>query len=61
MALTDFLRSLEAELRLRGVPFDLAILWAFAEGVWSLAQDDPEPGRWADEFLNALAATAAPQ
>jgi hypothetical protein len=42
------------ELVLRGGPFDRADLVPFAEDVWPLAEDDPEPGRWADAFLVAL-------
>jgi hypothetical protein len=45
--------ALEIELRLRGRPFDRADVTTFAEGVWLLAEDDPEPGRWADAFLVA--------
>jgi hypothetical protein len=55
----DFTAALEQELRLRGVPFDLAELLAFAEDVWPLADDPADIGRWATAFLEARAGVAA--
>ena len=46
------------ELRLRGDPFDRRDLETFAADVWPLAEDDPEPGRWASEFIGAAKQTA---
>jgi hypothetical protein len=53
MSLSDFITSLEMELRLRGEPFDRRDLETFASDVWPLAEEDPEPGRWTAEFLEA--------
>ena len=51
MTQSDFAASLEHELQLRRVAFDLADVLEFAASVWAIAQVDPEPVRWADEFL----------
>jgi hypothetical protein len=48
-----FVRALEAELRLRGEPFGLADLLAFAEAARPLMREDPDPGRWAREFIDS--------
>jgi hypothetical protein len=56
-----FVRALEAELRLRGVPFDLRDLLAFAESVWRIAEDDPNPLLWADAFVKEVRAAARSQ
>jgi hypothetical protein len=53
MSHPDFLTGLEAELRLRGVAFDRADVLAFADAVWPLAQEDTDPVKWADCFLEA--------
>jgi hypothetical protein len=58
MSSTDFAAALEAELHRLGVPFDRAELLAFAACVWPLAADEPDPGRWAREFLEAAAPCA---
>jgi hypothetical protein len=50
---SDFLSGLDAELHLRGLSFTRANVLAFAEGVWQLAQEDPDPVRWADAFVEA--------
>ena len=50
---SDFLSGLEAALRLRGVPFSRADLLAFADDVRQLAQEDPDPVRWAECFIEA--------
>jgi hypothetical protein len=50
MTLADFVLSLSLELRLRGEPFDRADLETFARDVWPLVED-PDPARWATEFL----------
>jgi hypothetical protein len=55
---SEFLRLLEAELRLRGVAFELRDVLGFTEAVWPLAWHDPNPVRWADAFLEARAARA---
>jgi hypothetical protein len=50
-----FVRALEAELRLRGTAFAFGDLLTFAEAAWPLMREDPDPGRWADAFLEARA------
>jgi hypothetical protein len=49
----DFLAGLEQELRLRGLPFSRADVLAFTDDAWQLAQEDPDPVRWADAFVEA--------
>jgi hypothetical protein len=56
MSRDNFTAALDQELRLRGVPFDLAELLAFAADVWPLADDAADVGRWAGAFLEACAA-----
>jgi hypothetical protein len=53
MSQSDFVTALEMELQLRAVAFDRGELVTFAEDVWSLAEEDPEPIRWAEAFLIA--------
>ena len=59
MSLPDFLAGLEAELRLCGVAFSQADLLAFADAVWPLGEDDPDPVRWADAFIETGDAEAS--
>ncbi len=54
----DFLALVEADLRLRHVPFDLAELRAFVEDVFTLVAPDDLPGRWAEAFLKSRRAGA---
>ena len=49
----DFLVLVEADLRLRHVPFDLAELRAFVADVFPLVAPDDLPGRWAEVFLKS--------
>jgi hypothetical protein len=53
MAPDDFAAGLEQELQLRGVPFSRADVLAFAEAVWVLAAEDPDPVRWTKCFIEA--------
>jgi hypothetical protein len=53
MTQAEFVQALESELHLRGVPFDRAALLAFVASVWPLAEEDPDPARWAAAFLEA--------
>jgi hypothetical protein len=53
MTQAEFAAGLEAELRLRGLPFSRANVLAFADEVWPLAQDDPDPVKWVDAFVEA--------
>jgi hypothetical protein len=50
---SDFLSGLEAELRLRVLPFGRADVLAFSDDVWDLASEDPDPVRWAECFIEA--------
>jgi hypothetical protein len=50
---SDFAPGLEAELHLRGLFFSRAEVLAFADNVWQLAQEAPDPVRWADAFVEA--------
>jgi hypothetical protein len=51
MSQSDFSKALESELRLRGVPFDLAALLSFVESAWPLIAENPDIAFWATEFL----------
>lgn len=51
MTLPEFATALVHELQARQTPCDLIEMPDFAAGVWPAAQQDPEPVRWADEFL----------
>jgi hypothetical protein len=53
MSELDFTAALEDELRLRGLAFSRADVLVFVHSVWQLAQDDPDPVRWADAFVEA--------
>ena len=48
-----FFALVEADLRLRHVPFDLAELRAFVADVFPLVAPDDLPGRWAEVFLKS--------
>lgn len=56
---SGFLASLESELQLRGVPFDLAALQEFVADAWPLIADDPDVQKWADAFTETYAAGPA--
>jgi hypothetical protein len=51
MTRTAFLCALAWQLTLAGVPFIRPELEAFVDDVWPLAEEDPDPSRWAREFL----------
>jgi hypothetical protein len=51
MTPNDFTAALRSELHFRNTPFDGAALEAFAASVYPLVDDEPDVGRWADEFL----------
>jgi hypothetical protein len=53
MTLPDFITALEQDPRFRGVAFDRADVLTFAADVWPIAEEDPDPGRWAEAFLEA--------
>ena len=58
MTTQDFLPRVEAELQARFVPFDRGHLRAFLEAAWPLVEDDPDPLRWAREFVEAAGVEA---
>jgi hypothetical protein len=51
----DFFALLERDLQLRHVPFDQVELLEFLADVWPLTRHEPDPQRWAEVFLVALA------
>jgi hypothetical protein len=51
MSKTEFFLSVEADLRLRHVPFDQGELRAFVRDVWPLVEAGDTPERWAECFL----------
>jgi hypothetical protein len=53
MSKAESFALVEADLRLRHVPFDAAELAAFVEDVWDLARHEPDAQRWAEAFLVA--------
>jgi hypothetical protein len=54
LTLPEFVEALEHELQFRGMPFTRAELLAFVVSAWTLIEDDPDVGRWAWEFLEAM-------
>jgi hypothetical protein len=48
-----FIAALEEQLQHCGREFSRAAVLEFVADVWPLAQDDPDPARWAREFLAA--------
>jgi hypothetical protein len=58
MSRDDFTAAVEEQLRIQGISFNLAELIEFVEGVWPLAQDDPDPVVWARRFVEAGHGTA---
>jgi hypothetical protein len=55
MSKTEFFLSVEADLRLRHVPFDKRELAEFLRSVWPLVEADDLPEHWSEAFLVALA------
>jgi hypothetical protein len=51
----DFLSALRLHLRSRHIEHDAADLLAWCGAVRPVAQDDPDPGRWASAYAVALA------
>jgi hypothetical protein len=56
MSKTEFFLSVEADLRLRHVPFDKAELAEFLGPVWPLVEPGDPPAKWAEAFLVGTAA-----
>ena len=55
MSNSEFFRLVEADLRLRHVPFDAAELHEFTLDVWPLVEPGDTAERWAEAFLVARA------
>jgi hypothetical protein len=53
---SDMVGMLEAELHLRGRPWNRGELLAWLAAMWPWVEDDPDPYRWAGEFLEAARA-----
>jgi hypothetical protein len=51
MTPATFLPLVEDDLQARHVPFDRSELLAFVDAAWLLIAEDPDPARWAGEFL----------
>jgi hypothetical protein len=51
---TEFLPVVEAELRLRAVPFAQRDLIAFIEAAWARIAENPDPSLWARLFVEQL-------
>ena len=51
MTITDFRESVDIALQHCGTLFDRAGLAQFIRENWPLIIEDPEPSRWAAEFL----------
>jgi hypothetical protein len=58
MTPADFLPWIETELVKWGEPFDWAALAEWVRCMWPHIQEDPDPYRWAGEFLEARRAVA---
>ena len=56
MTRDEFTEALEQELRLRGGAFSRADLLVFVDSAWPLIEDDPDPARWAREYLDVVGA-----
>jgi hypothetical protein len=56
--LSAFIRSVESELQARNAEFSLCDLTEYAQGVWPLAREEPDAGRWAAAFLEARGAAS---
>jgi hypothetical protein len=55
MSKAEFFLAVEADLRLRHVPFDAAELRTFLTDCWPLVDADDLPEVWATAFLQATA------
>jgi hypothetical protein len=53
MSQQEFVEVLEADLRLRGVPFDRAQSLSFVSSARPLIAENPEVAFWGGEFLKA--------
>jgi hypothetical protein len=58
MAPNDFVHALERELRLWNMPFRHSEVIVFVACSWTPIEDDPDPKRWAGEFLEAKILTS---
>jgi hypothetical protein len=51
--LSAFIRTVEADLQARGAEFSLCDLIAYCGDVWPLAREEPDAGRWAQDFTDS--------
>jgi hypothetical protein len=51
---TDFLTTLEIDLRLRGLAFERGDLIAWVEALWPRIVEEPDVLRWAEAFAEQL-------
>jgi hypothetical protein len=51
-----FTEAVAQQLHLRGVPFDRGALVTFIASAWPLIEEDPDPVRWATEFIEVARA-----
>jgi hypothetical protein len=56
MTPADFLPLVETILSTAGVSFERRAVVAFVTSMWPMIEDDPDAGRWANEFLAASVA-----
>jgi hypothetical protein len=55
MTPAEFLQPIEEVLRQRRVSFSRAAAIVFVESCWPLIEDDPDPWRWPECFIEAVA------
>jgi len=53
MTQADFTTAVEQQLQIRGIRFSRADLQEFVADVWPLAEDNPDPAAWAQEFIDS--------
>jgi hypothetical protein len=53
MTQPDFAAAVEAELHFLGLPFARGDLLDFVSAAWPLIAEEPDPGRWARDFLRS--------
>jgi hypothetical protein len=51
-----FTADLEQQLALRGAVYDRGALLVFITSAWPLIEEDPDPVRWATEFIEVARA-----
>ncbi len=59
MSKTVFFASIAWELNLRRISYFRRELESFVDAVWPVAEDDPDPARWADAFIKSAVRVAS--